>query len=136
MHVSTKPQHSNPKHQKQKTFHSTPKSYATFTKKQSLNVGMRSGHSFMKNQPSPMANKNSMVFNSYLKKSYDRNRQSSLDVYNLMISHSCGKSPRCTTSCSTCFLHKPMCHSPHCVPKASQHHSSHAFKWKMCETPQ
>ena len=45
------------KHQKCKTFHSKQKMiYATLMKKQSPNGGMTSGHSFMKNQPSPMAN--------------------------------------------------------------------------------
>ena len=67
---------------------------------------------------------------------YDRNHQSSPDAYNLVISHSCGKSPRCTTPCSTWFSCTPACHSPCCVPKPSQHHSSHTSMWKMHKTPQ
>ena len=66
-HVSTKPQHGKNKHQKSKMFYSKPKSHATLTKKHSPNNGMRSGCSFEKNQPSPKANANGMVFNSYLK---------------------------------------------------------------------
>ena len=54
-YVSAVPEHSKNKHQMCKTFHSKPKSYATLTKKPSPNIGMRSSHSSMKKQPSPMA---------------------------------------------------------------------------------
>ena len=77
LHVSIEPQHNKNKHQKHKTFHSKPKSYTTFTKKPSPNLEMRSIHSSMEKQPSPMANANDMVFNSYLRKNYGRNPQSS-----------------------------------------------------------
>ena len=123
LHVSTEPQCSKNKHQKSKTFHSKAKSHATLTKKHSPNVGMRSSHSFKKNQPSPMAYANGTVLNSYLKKNYDRNHQSSPDAYNLMqlwqiawVYH----------PCSTHFSHTPMHHSLCCVPKPSQHCSSNA----------
>ena len=89
LHVSTEPQFSNNKHQKSKMCHNKPKSHAALTKKHSSNIGMRSGCSFKNNQPSPMANANSTVFNSYLKKNYDRNHQFSPDAYNFIISCSC-----------------------------------------------
>ena len=97
---------------------------------------MRSSCSFKKNQPSPMANANGMVFNSYLRKNYDRNCQSSPDSYNLMISCSCGKLPGCTTPYSAHSSCTHMHHFPHCVPKPLWHHSSLASMWKMCNTPQ
>ena len=116
-HVSTEHQHSKTKCQKSKMFHSKPKSHAALTKKHSPNTGMRSSHSFKNNQPSPMANTNSRALNSYLNKSYDRDCQSSLDTFNLAISHSYGKLPRCTTPCSTQFSRTPTCHSPCSVPE-------------------
>ena len=100
------------------------------------NVGMRSGCSFKKNQPSPIANANGMVFSSYLEKNYDRNCQSSPDAYNLRISQNYGKLPVCTTPSSAHFSHTPTHHSPHCVPKPLQHCSSHASMWRMHSTPQ
>ena len=69
LHVSSEPQHS--KNKKSKTFHSTLKSHASLTKKHSPNIGMRSSCSFKKNQPSPIANPNGIVFISYLQKNYD-----------------------------------------------------------------
>ena len=42
-------------------------------------LGMRSSHSYKKNQLSPMANANGTVVDSYLKKNYDRNCQFSPD---------------------------------------------------------
>ena len=92
---------------------------------------MRSSCSFKKNQPSPMANANGMVFNSYLRKNYDRNCQSSPDSYILMISCSCGKLPGCTTPYSAHSSCTHMHHFPHCVPNPLWHHSSLASMWKM-----
>ena len=73
LHVSTAPQHIITKHQKHKIFHSKPKSYAPLTKQPSATAGMRSSHSSMEKQLSPMATTNGMVFNSYLQKNYGRN---------------------------------------------------------------
>ena len=120
-HVSTKPQRSKNKNQKSKMFHSKPKSHTTLTKKHSPNVGMRSNHSFKKNQPSPMANANGMVFNSYLKINYGRNQKSSPDAYNLMISCSCGKLPGCTT------------HAPH-IFHVHLHVNPHIMCQNTCNT--
>ena len=54
-HVSTKPQCVKNKYQKIKMFHSMLKSHAPLNKKHSPNVGMISGCSFKKNEPSPMS---------------------------------------------------------------------------------
>ena len=107
-HVSTKPQHSKNMHQKHKTFHSKPKSYTPLTKKSSPNAGMRSGCSSMEKQLSSITNTNGMVFNAYLKKNYGRNYQSSKDFHDLVISHSCGKLPGCTTPHPAHFSHTSM----------------------------
>ena len=114
-----------------KTFHSKAISHATLTKKHSPNVGMRSRHSFKKNQPSPMAYANGTVLNSYLKKNYDRNHQSSPDAYNLMqlwqiawVYHPCSTHFHihlCTTACVVC--QNPHNTAPPMLP------------WKMHETP-
>ena len=136
LHVSTEPQHSKNKHQKRKMFHSKPKSHSVLTKKPSPNIGMRSGCSFKKNQQSPIADANGMVFNSYLKKNYDRN---------------CQSSPKCLKPhdlpqlwqiawvyhpSSTHFSCTPMHYSPHCAPKPLCHCSSHASMWRIHDTPQ
>ena len=107
-HMSTIPQHSKTKYQKCKTFHSKLKTYTTLTKKPSTNAGMRSNHSSMEKQPSPMANANGMVFNSYLKKIFGRNHQSSKVSYIPAISFNFGKSPGYTTPCSAHFSHTLM----------------------------
>ena len=105
-HVSTEPQCSKNEHQKSKTFHLKPKSHASLTEKHFPNVGMRSSHSFKKNRLSPIANANGTFFNSYIKKNYDRNCQSSLDAYNLAISHNYVELSRCTTpTLCTFFTH-------------------------------
>ena len=67
-HVSLVPQRIRNKHQKCKTFHSKPRSYGPPTKKPTTTTGTRSNHLSMEKHPSPIANTNSMVFNSYLKK--------------------------------------------------------------------
>ena len=92
---------------------SKTKSCTRLTKKQYPNIGMRSGHFSIEKHPSPMVNKNGMVFSSYLKK----NCQLSPDSYKLAISHNCGKGPCCNTLTPHVF-HIYLCINPHIM---SQH---------------
>ena len=120
LHVSIIPQDNKNKYQKCKAFHSKPKTYTALTKKPSPNAGIRSNCPSMEKQPSPMANANGTVFNSYLKKNYGRNRQSSTVSYNLAISCSFGKLPGCTTLMPHTFFHIHLHTTPHIVGQNPQ----------------
>ena len=106
---------------------------AALTKKHSPSIGMRSSHSFKKNQPSPNVNAKDTVFNSYLKKNYDRNHQSSLDAYNLVISHNYGNCLGVPPHAPHIF-HVHLCTTPHIVCQAPHNSTPPMLPCGECTT--